>query len=449
MADGFELAGNSISWVHDLAVTRNQRYPFVELTLRALPVESPAEVAYINVIYTVADQVIGSVKRAVAVGTAEAEGEKLDLPDAAVRRAMALPVGSTPADLTVVILTDGTGAGDRLLWAYRTPHDIEVPEHDCVTVIGKRPEAFAEVVRRDAERAEGQPLLRKTMRGIGRTIAGRMHKEFWRIFKEVQEKATERPSVLFLSEEPYVPWELAILPKPLFPENNRFLAAEAMTGRWLLGDGPKMPPPEEVVMSAMAVVFGEYAESRLRELKEAKAETESLAATYPATPVRATGEALDLLLNGSPSAEVLHFAIHGEFNTAGADLLMEDGKALTPLTIAGADLTNGPFVFLNACQVGAGNELLGSFAGMVQAFLSVGASAVVAPLWSVRDDVAKDISLRFYCGRPGRSSACGGAPSGTREVRAVGPPDLRHAHGLPVLRPSGIPADETRLRFWA
>ena len=37
---------------------------------------------------------------------------------------------------------------------------------------------------------------------------------------------------------------------------------------------------------------------------------------------------------------------------------MEDGKALTPLTIAGADLTNGPFVFLNACQVGRGNELL-------------------------------------------------------------------------------------------
>ena len=33
---------------------------------------------------------------------------------------------------------------------------------------------------------------------------------------------------------------------------------------------------------------------------------------------------------------------------------------------------------------------------MAEAFLSVGASALVAPLWSVKDDVAKDISLRFY-----------------------------------------------------
>ena len=41
-------------------------------------------------------------------------------------------------------------------------------------------------------------------------------------------------------------------------------------------------------------------------------------------------------------------------------------------------------------------ETLGQYGGMAQAFVEAGASAVIAPLWSVKDDVARDISLRFY-----------------------------------------------------
>ncbi|HET6744371.1 MAG TPA: CHAT domain-containing protein [Candidatus Limnocylindria bacterium] len=395
IADGFELGGNTTSLVHDLAVTPQQPFPFVELTLVAKPIDVPAKAAIINVIYTVNDQVIGKAKRAVAVAMQQAEAEKVDLPDVAVKRAMALPIGPTAADLTVVILIDDTGPGDRLLWAFRTPHEVKVPERDCVTEIGKRPEAFAEALRKSAESAEGKPTLLKTMRGIGRDIAGAMHKDFWRVFDEVR-KIKQHPTVLFLSEEPHVPWELGVLPESIDPANDKFVAAEAVTGRWLLIDGPQMPPPEKLVMKSMAVVFGEYADGKLKELKEAKAEMESLKTTFQATAVRATQDELNKLLDGNPSAEVLHFAIHGKFREEGADLLMEDGTALGPFTIKGSDLTNAPLVFLNACQVGAGNELLGQFAGLAQAFLSAGASAVIAPLWSVRDDIAREISLRFY-----------------------------------------------------
>lgn len=395
IADGFELGGNTTSWVHDLAVTPQQPFPFVEMTIVAKPIDVPAKAAIINVIYTVADQVIGKAKRAVAIGTQLAEAKKVDLPDVAVRRAMALPIGPTAADLTVVILADETGPGDRLLWAFRTPHEVDVPQQDCVKEIGDRPEAFAEALRRNAERAEGKPTMLKTMRGIGRTIAGAIHEDFWKVFDGVR-KVKPNPTVLFLSEEPYVPWELAVLPASIDPANDKFLAAEAVTGRWLLIEGPQMPPPEHLIMKSMAVVFGEYADSKLTDLKEAKAEMESLKSTFQASPVRATQAALNELLDGKPSAEVLHFAIHGKFGDEGADLLMEDGSSLGPFTIEGSNLTSAPLVFLNACQVGAGNELLGEFAGMAQAFLSAGASAVIAPLWSVRDDIAREISLRFY-----------------------------------------------------
>lgn len=398
MADGFSLADGTTSWVRDLAVTPNQPYPAIGMKIVADPIDVQAKAAVLQVVYTVEGQVIGNAKRALAVVTEEAAVAEVDLPDVAVGRAMALPLGATPPDLTVVILTDESSAAGRLLWAFRTPHPVTTPEVDCITDIGRTPADFAEALRHDAEKAEGKEMLLQTMRGIGRTIADVVHEEFWRIFKEVSDAAGGRPTVLFLSEEPYVPWELAVLRKPIFPDDARFLAAEAVTGRWLLDAGPSMPPPELVEMKAMAVVYGEYATARLRKLAEAKAEMERLKADYAATPVRATLAAVKSVLDGAPDAQVLHFAIHGKFNSRGADLLMEDGKELTAFAVRGSQLANAPFVFLNACQVGSANELLGSYAGMAQAFLRAGASAVVAPLWSVRDDIAKEISLRFYAG---------------------------------------------------
>ena len=40
--------------------------------------------------------------------------------------------------------------------------------------------------------------------------------------------------------------------------------------------------------------------------------------------------------------------------------------------------------------------MLGDYAGMTKAFLSAGASAVVAPLWSIDDKDAHRLALDFY-----------------------------------------------------
>jgi CHAT domain-containing protein len=55
-----------------------------------------------------------------------------------------------------------------------------------------------------------------------------------------------------------------------------------------------------------------------------------------------------------------------------------------------------PFVFLNACQVGGGEQILGDYAGLAEAFLFAGASGVVAPLWSIDDRLARELAVRFY-----------------------------------------------------
>ncbi|MGH9262735.1 MAG: CHAT domain-containing protein, partial [Acidimicrobiales bacterium] len=102
-------------------------------------------------------------------------------------------------------------------------------------------------------------------------------------------------------------------------------------------------------------------------------------------------------LDGEPPAVVLHFAMHGKFDPTGPQdgLILIDG-VVEPDMIIGTALPHQPFVFLNACQVGQAGETLGQYGGMAQAFVEAGASAVIAPLWAVQDDVAREVSLRFY-----------------------------------------------------
>ena len=90
--------------------------------------------------------------------------------------------------------------------------------------------------------------------------------------------------------------------------------------------------------------------------------------------------------------------MHGTYAPEGVleGLILIDGERLDPMVVKGCAFTRAPFVFLNACQVGSGNEVLGDYSGMAEAFLHAGAAAVIAPLWSIDDTAAKELALRFY-----------------------------------------------------
>jgi CHAT domain-containing protein len=151
----------------------------------------------------------------------------------------------------------------------------------------------------------------------------------------------------------------------------------------------------------MAVVSGRY-ERRIR-IKQAEREAAELRGKYDAADVAAMLPAVTRCLKGRPLAQAIHFALHGRYSPADATndgILLVDQKILGPIAVAGHKLDeredNRPLVFLNACQVGTGDALLGTYAGMGSAFLSAGAAAVVAPLWSVDDGKARTIALKFY-----------------------------------------------------
>ncbi|MGH9179317.1 MAG: CHAT domain-containing protein, partial [Acidimicrobiales bacterium] len=401
VADGFRpLAG--AGWRHELAVTADAPWPSVTVELVAEPGGTGVGARAIQAMFSVDGQTVGFAVRPVAVVADESQlGVPTGHPEAEAVT-VSVPSEMEAPDLTIRIVTGKAGAEGRLLWTFETPAGLGVPApaEPLVTDIGERPEAFTRALVRGVDTREETTGSSSFLRGVGLTVADQMPPEAQRLLATVAERVTGRaPRVFLLSEEPHVPWELALLDPPIDAAAPPFLAAQCDVGRWVLGQRrPPLPPPTSVPARTMAVVTGNYG-SRLPRLFEAEREAEQLRQRYAAAPVGAVATEILGCLSGTPDAEVLHFAVHGTYDQGGEDegLILSDGTRLQPLDVKGAyPLKGTPFVFLNACQVGNGNELLGDYAGLAQSFLYAGAAGVVAPLWSVSDAVARELALDFY-----------------------------------------------------
>ena len=122
-----------------------------------------------------------------------------------------------------------------------------------------------------------------------------------------------------------------------------------------------------------------------------------MVALYQAVAVDAVTQSVVDCLLGNPAGDVLHFSLHGKYDPGSAKqgLVLIDGEVIDALVVKGGSLAEGPLVFLNVCQVGTGQDTLGDYAGLAESFLYAGASAVVAPLWSIDDGVASAAGRAF------------------------------------------------------
>lgn len=104
---------------------------------------------------------------------------------------------------------------------------------------------------------------------------------------------------------------------------------------------------------------------------------------------------------GSGEFGLWHFVGHGSAEGEDADSfrLVLDDHNLKPgdlqASAAGIEMS-APLVFFNACQVGRSGYGLTGVGGWGNEFLSLGASAFVGPLWSVRDSRAALFAKAFY-----------------------------------------------------
>ncbi len=418
-AEGFTIRDGE-TWRQSVTVTDEQPPPRLPLHLTPEAQAEPYKPRTIKASYSVDGQVVGLASRFVVVTSETTNIAMVPPPPISRGTDVNVPTARTAPDLTARILI-GEDDPNVVWWVLVSPWDGEVtiPADRYDMRVGDAKSFLTSLVA-DVSAAEGQPAVYEELLGVGRRIAKLVPAEFWSALTAVHEKLNEPPTVLFLSEEPYVPWELALVEKPLDPDPALppFLGAHANVARWILGDTtPKQPPPRERGVSAMAVVVGDYSNSGWESLPEAKKEAEALTADYEAIVVDAQLRTVLDLLRGSPKVDLVHFATHGQYDgEAGRDgLIMVDGSILNGNKVLSRPL-DGTFVFLNACQVGAGNEILGGAAGLAADFVNAGASGVVAPLWSVKDTIAREIAAEFYArvfGNPGVSPA-----QALRECRA-------------------------------
>ncbi len=361
----------------------------------------------------------GRVWREIRIGPAGTAGPS----DAPASGGYGVRLGPQPQDVTIVIARpDGDAGSGRFVLTVASPH-LEGPGHSWDMPLGRADSAQSLAMRiRGLARAEAAtPQTDDTFLGLARFIADRLPEGLWEALAEIDVARGPRGrpmTALLVTDEAYVPWELAAMPVPLDPSRPPFLGAQLSVGRWPQDLPP--PAPDPVGGEAIAVVVGRYGTAvGVQPLPGSEAEAADLAARVAARVVPAERATLDDLLEGrSGPVDVLHFTGHGALDEHATDavaLVLADGE-LNEFAVAAAPIAAGGRVLLvfNACVAGFGHEAMGAYAGMAGAASAAGYRGFLAPIWAVEDGIARTIGVGLY------EAAAAGATVGEylRDVRA-------------------------------
>jgi CHAT domain-containing protein/uncharacterized protein associated with vWA-MoxR-VMAP ternary system len=395
-------------WRRTLHIDPAGELPSTSVLLR-VRADAPLGRMLIHVAFLHRGIVCGHATCAVIIGT----GRSAALP--VMVSACSVPGADEAAsDLVVMIRkADGNGATGRYVWSMSSTRGA-IDSRPFPIDLGDDPRTFARSLMRDVEQTD-KTLLDLVLRSIGQRIASYVPAAFWEALHVVAAAiAPERrpPTVLLYSAEEYVPWELALMEKPL-SDGLPYLAAQIVLGRWIHSQSGAIPPSpsSSIPWKDLAVLAPDYASSvsDLPKLERAVAEAKHMVEEYGAIEVEATEEGVKRLLyaelarkDGCPAEiTILHFAGHGSSNPmlpGSAGLFLLSGKRLSP-NVFGASLLGkkfGPLLFLNACEAGMPQRLLADDAGFAGVSLRGGFRGFIGPLWSVDDGAAAEVARRFY-----------------------------------------------------
>ena len=423
-------------WSRDLRVSVHD-VSAAQVSFRLVGIE-PARpdrpwLTMLEVRYVLDGTVCGTAARALVILPAASTGAPPDLgfgmawqrtPAAATP--IALAADALAPDLTIEIgKPDRNASSGHYVCQLLSPHELATARGPFPMDLGQDAKTFAKSLVDDVRQYSGGALVENALKATGRLVAQSLPPQVFEALAEVAPRLAPGtvPAVLITSAEPYVPWELAWMETPLDPQRPCYLGAQVLLGRWLRDNDappapaapnaavsrPAMHPLSTLEVSNMAVMAAWYkAEAGLRRLPKAEDEARLLATTYRGVPLAARAEALTQLLNDTLTrdfdairVQAVHFAGHGDFDPArpdGSALFLEDGTPLRSLLFRSANYGGArqPLLFLNACMLGIGGELLGDMAGFPGNSLRGGFGGVLGALWEVDDAVAHDIAVEFW-----------------------------------------------------
>jgi hypothetical protein len=404
LLDGFRTADGSRP-VRTVLSSPDVPHPTVAVDLVALADPTFRAARSILAEYSIDGRPLGIATRSILVTADEPARPPVVARPLRAPQVWAIPAEGAP-DLQITVARGNDEAGRRLLWSAHSPHDgVQVPPEPVVRVLDEEAGGnWARRVMRGVEQRKLAADLAFYLRGVQRLVGAQVPREIWTALESAAEAvrdpatgAAGHPAVLFATAEPFVPWELARVPAPWDADRPAVLGAQAEFGRWLHDDDNEFPAPAvRLEVRDIAVVKGEYPGSA--RLPEAEAEADHLRDAYGATQVPADLTAVLGCLGGEPAADLVHFAVHGKLDVTGTQdgIVMNDRSTLGFESVLGVERSRPRMTFLNACQVGQAQEVLGDAAGIVPSLLRIGAQGVIAPLWKVDDAAARDFAERFY-----------------------------------------------------
>lgn len=408
----FELVEGERSGI--LKVTKETPFPRVRLTLRAIAGAELSDTRRIGVIFSAEGTFRGYSYLDIQVASPDRSttsvGEQPPTDGGAVDTGKAIQ--DEDPDLSIFIRKGDHLGGGALLFRATSPHKLNgLPGLEGECDIGMKPEAFMKSIVEQVKNTDSGTQLLDHLIGKGIQVRRHLPDVIVDALRQVSLATAPRVATVFiLTEDPYVPWEFAVLEKNRPNDVAPFLGAQFTVSRWALPRKQTPPRPPVSVTIADGAVFTAVYEGipYYAPLQHAVQEAQDLCTRWPGTqPVAATYDAVSRWIKGEEGADVLHFALHGKLDCTGMGsclVLLEgsqDGK-YRAVPLHAAQVLSGnleertPFVFLNACQTATSGEVLGDYAGLAVAFIEAGASAVVSPLWAIDDAVARQIALTFY-----------------------------------------------------
>lgn len=243
------------------------------------------------------------------------------------------------------------------------------------------------------------------LQGAGEALFEAAPEIFKKAFRMLIDAQKPLRTISILSEEPYIPWELMIPTLEYLDGGARYheplkpLGVAYILARWT-AKGPRSAR-QKIPMSDCYVIAPKYTDKR--ELAHAQEEAVLVLKKVHGTLIDPASFTNIRQAFGAGGKSVIHFACHGENPKGGEQLIHLTSKPpLKPFVLSGEQMikrgvaAREPFVFINACEVGRPAPALAGVGGFAETFIRMGARAVLAPLWSVRDDIAFAVAQEFY-----------------------------------------------------
>ena len=226
---------------------------------------------------------------------------------------------------------------------------------------------------------------------------------FWEMVDDPEILASFK-TIGICSEDPYIPWELMV---PHRTQNGRRVTRDPLGVEFAIGRSTRkdlVAPPQHIDVSHSLVIAPNY--PGRRRLEQAEEEADMICRSFGGrrlTPAVYAQLAVEFQRPESRNIDLIHFACHGEAESADGQIIyLEQDEQLSSIDVAGHEgfeqlfAQARPLVFMNACEVGRPVSALVGIGGFADVFLDLGAKAVIAPLWSVKDTVAHEIATTFY-----------------------------------------------------